>query len=84
MWGFIALDPTLNHFNETHTLTTYFYRSILILFSHYAHVSHAASSGIPTKISYAFLIFLMYITCPVYIMFLDLLSLIVFGEENKL
>jgi hypothetical protein len=26
----------------------------------------------------------MHITCPVYIMFLDLLSLIEFGEENRL
>jgi len=61
-------------------------RSILIVSSHLhkGHPSDLLPSGFPTKILYGFLIATMRATCPIHIMFLDFITLIIFGEEHKL
>jgi hypothetical protein len=40
-------------------------------------------SGIPTKILYAFLVSLMPVTCNAYLIFVDLITLIIFDEKYK-
>jgi len=41
-------------------------------------------SGIPQKILYTFLIFPMHVTCPTYLIIVDVFTLIIFGEACKL
>jgi len=46
-------------------------------------LSDLFTSGVPTKISYAYLIYPMRTTCPIHAILLDLLILIICGEVYK-
>jgi len=74
-------------YSESHNIhSASFYlislRSILILFSLMCLdlLSGLLPSGFLTKILYAFLIAPMYATCPTHLIFLDLITLMIFGE----
>lgn len=65
---------------QSHTL----FKIILIFSPIYAHASNAVCSSqvsLPNKILYVFLIALMRATCPAYLIFLDMITLILFGRE---
>jgi hypothetical protein len=63
--------------------TTYFFKSILILFSHLRLCIPCGlfPSGFPNKIFCAFIIAPVHATCPTRFIFFDLITLIICGEE---
>jgi hypothetical protein len=73
----------LSQINPVHTILSYL-RSILTLSSHLGLglPSGLLPCGFPTKILYAFLIPLR-ATCPAHLTLLDLIFLIILGEESS-
>jgi hypothetical protein len=82
------LVPILSQFDPIHTIPSHpiSLRSILTSSSHLrlGLPSGFFHSGFPTIIPYAFLVSLIRATCPAHLILLDLILLIMFGEENRL
>jgi len=76
------LLTNLSHMHPVHNFPPFSLRSILILSSHLCLrlPSGLFRSVFPTKILYAFIISPMRATCLVHLIFLDLITLIIFGE----
>jgi hypothetical protein len=75
------LVPILNHINPIHSIP-----SILIL-STYLRLGLPRDlfpSGLPTNILYAVLFSPIRFTCPAHLILLDLIILIILGEENRM
>jgi hypothetical protein len=68
------------HFTPSHSISL---RSILILSTH-GIPSGLFPSGFPTNILYAFLVSAIRATCLVHLILLNLIILIMLGEEYKL
>jgi len=81
-----SLVPILYQMNPDDNLPPISLRSILILSSQLRLIlsSGLFPSDVPAKILYAFLISLMHVTCAVYLILLDLITLIIFTEAYKL
>jgi hypothetical protein len=77
--------PTLNQTNQSTTSHAIYLRSILILFSIYAGLqSGLFPSDFPTIILLALIFSLKSATCPIHRILLDLVFLIIVGDEYKL
>jgi hypothetical protein len=76
----------LSQIDPVHTTRPISLRSILILSTH-LHLglpSGLYPSGFPTDILYVFILSAIRDTCPAYLILLDLINLILLGEEYKL
>jgi hypothetical protein len=82
------LIPILSQIDPIHTIPSHpiYLRSILILSTHLrlGLPRGLFHSGIPTNILYEFLFSSIRATCPAPLVFLDLIILIILGEEYKL
>jgi hypothetical protein len=78
------LVPILSHINPIHTIPSYL-RSILVLFTHLllGLPSGLVPSGFLTYILYAFLLSHIRATFPSHLTLLELIILIILGEEYK-
>jgi hypothetical protein len=79
------LVPILSHINPIHSIPSYL-RSVLKLSTHLrlGLPSGLFPFGFPTNILYAFLFSPIRTTCPAHLVILDLIVLIILGEEYKL
>jgi hypothetical protein len=79
------LDPALRQINPVNVLTLILKDILILFFSLRLDVpSGIFSSCFPTKIFYEFIIRLIYAMCPIHLVLLDLITLIILDEENKL
>jgi hypothetical protein len=77
--------PILSHINPVHAPHLTSWRSILILSSHLrlGLPSGLLPSGLPTKTLYAPLPSPIRATCPAHLILLDLITRIIFGDQNR-
>jgi hypothetical protein len=81
-------EPTIGLYSEPHESCPHSQNPFKIDFILSSHLHLGLPSGLPSsfpaKILYALLISPMHATCCTHINSLDLITLIIFGEENKL